>query len=85
MLAQSWLPLLTASDFRLLALEHKTSSFAAGPARAAGPALYRPPSPGTPTAARSPGRPEPSALPSTLASLSFFPLSDAVVLSLLFD
>jgi len=48
MLAQSWLPLLTASDFRLLALEHKTSSFAAGPARAAGPALYRPP--GTPTA-----------------------------------
>jgi len=50
MLAQSWLPLLTASDFRLLALEHKTSSFAAGPARAAGPALYRPPAGGTPTA-----------------------------------
>ncbi len=48
MLAQSWLPLLTASDFRLLALEHKTSSFAGGPARAAGPALYCPP--GTPTA-----------------------------------
>jgi len=47
MLAQSWLPLLTASDFRLLALEHKTSSFAAGPARAAGPALYRPPAGGT--------------------------------------
>jgi hypothetical protein len=77
MLAQSWLPLLTASDFRLLALEHKTSSFAAGPAQAAGPALYRPP--GTPTAVAGRDR------QSTLASLSFSPLSDAVVLSLLFD
>ena len=81
MLAQSWLPLLTASDFRLLALEHKTSSFAAGPARAAGPALYRPP--GTPTAVA--GRDRQRGPSSTLASLSFFPLSDAVVLSLLFD
>ncbi len=69
MLAQSWLPLLTASDFRLLALEHKTASFAAGPARAAGPAL-----PGT-------------VLPGSLSfgKFKFFPLSDAVVLSLLFD
>jgi hypothetical protein len=81
MLAQSWLPLLTASDFkfRLLALEHKTSSFAAGPARAAGPALYRPPGLGTPTAVAGRDRQR------GLASLSFFPLSDAVVLSLLFD
>jgi hypothetical protein len=50
MLAQSRLPLLTTSDFRLLAaktqarsLEHETSSFAGGPAGAAAATgrLYR--------------------------------------------
>ena len=78
MLAQSWLPLLTASDFRLLALEHKTSSFAAGPARAAGPALYRPP--GTPMAVAGT-----VSAAFNFGKFKFFPLSDAVVLSLLFD